>query len=100
MEALKIGRDDGVAVPNWVEQGMESRREGVGDAGEHAVKQFMNIKVKSSKEEVTVHAKSDLVSNWCSVLSLLFDGLYLMSVYTVEPSLLKLVGIWPVLITG
>lgn len=63
MEALKIGKDDNVAVPNWV----ESRREGVGDVGEHAVKQFMNIRVKSSKEEVTVHAKNDLVSNWCSV---------------------------------
>ena len=33
-----------------------------GGGGEHAVKQFINIKVKSSKEEVTVHAKNELVS--------------------------------------
>lgn len=63
MEALKIGKDDNIGVPNWVGQEVESRREGVGGAGEHAVKQFINIKVKSSKEEVTVHAKNDLVSN-------------------------------------
>ena len=40
--------------PNW-----EEPPEG---GGEHSVKQFMNIKVKSSKEEVKVHAKNELVS--------------------------------------
>ena len=33
-----------------------------GKGGEHSVKQFMNVKVKSSKEEVKVYAKNELVS--------------------------------------
>ena len=33
-----------------------------GKGGEHSVKRFMNVKVKSSKEEVKVHAKNELVS--------------------------------------
>ena len=46
---------------NWVGPG-----EGLGGGGEHAVKQFINIKVKSSKEEVKVHAKNNLVSTCIS----------------------------------
>lgn len=33
-----------------------------GKGGEHSVKRFMNVKVKSSKEEVKVYAKNELVS--------------------------------------
>ena len=62
---LKISRDEdiGAGVPHW-EAGVRSKVGPgvVGKGGEHSVKQFMNVKVKSSKEEVKVHAKNELVS--------------------------------------
>lgn len=52
MEVLKVGRDEDIGELHW-----ERRRDG----GEHTVKQFMNLRVKSSREEVTVHARNELV---------------------------------------
>ena len=72
IDVLKISRDEdiGVGAPHW--EGMRSKvvagamvgegGGGGGRGGEHSVKRFMNIKVKSSKEEVKVHAKNELVS--------------------------------------
>ena len=66
IDVLKISRDEdiGAGVAHW-EAGARSNVEAGavgGKGGEHSVKRFMNIKVKSSKEEVKVHAKNDLVS--------------------------------------
>lgn len=66
-DVLKISSRDGddIGVRPW--EGVRSNEGGEGriekgGGGEHSVKQFMNIKVKSSKEEVKVHAKNELVS--------------------------------------
>ena len=61
-----MGGVEDIAIPNWVEKGAGHSNRGGGGGGEHVVKQFMSIRVKSSKEEVTVHAKNDLVSSLCS----------------------------------
>lgn len=64
---LKISKDEdiGVGAPHW--EGVRSKVEDVAvgggrGGGEHSVKRFMNIKVKSSKEEVKVHVENKLVS--------------------------------------
>lgn len=74
IDALKKGREGDIGAggvpPHW--EGVRSNVEagavggghggGGGRGGEHSVKRFMNVKVKSSKEEVKVHAKNELVS--------------------------------------
>ena len=65
MDVLKIGRDGDAGIPVRSKVAAAARGEG----GEHSVKQFLNIKVRSSKEEVKVHAKNELVSEagYCCV---------------------------------
>ena len=63
--AFKSKEEDGADRPIW--EGAEVRSKVKVGGGEHAVKQFINIKVKSSKEEVTVHAKNELVSVPCLI---------------------------------
>ena len=65
MDVLKVSRDEdiGLGMPHWEGRSKVSvAAGGGGGGGEHSVKQFMNVKVKSSKEEVKVHAKNELVS--------------------------------------
>lgn len=49
--ALPRGGGDGEHVTGRVEGGR------IGDGGEHALRQFLNLKVHSSKEKVTVHVR-------------------------------------------
>lgn len=66
-----MGGVEDIAIPNWVEKGARPSNRG-GGGGEHVVKKFMSIRVK---EEVTVHAKNDLVSSHVHVN---FDTIVIM----------------------
>lgn len=60
-----LSRDEDIGaggVPADGDVGLGGRGGRGGKGGEHSVKRFMNVKVKSSKEEVKVHAKNELVS--------------------------------------